>query len=85
MTLTNDEIGRLHSFALDALEVWPDGDLDGGTLQDLAVKHGLLEVEVRTEPCCADCECKEFYSGTFWARGISCYRKAAFLRGKTNG
>lgn len=32
----------LLAFARDIMEGWPDGDLDGGSRQDIAVKHGIL-------------------------------------------
>jgi hypothetical protein len=33
------EIDRLRGFARDVMSAWPDGGIDGGELQDIAVKH----------------------------------------------
>lgn len=72
----------LKLFALAMLEHWPLGDVDGGELQEEAVKHGLLVPETRTAVCSEEgCNCAEYYSAEEWAEGITCYRKAAWLKG----
>lgn len=48
---------------------WPDGDLDGGELQELAYQHGILERREVTEPCGDACRCADY--GDFPA---TCYR-----------
>lgn len=71
----------LKRFALAMLESWPLGDVDGGELQDEAVKRGLLVPEIRTEPCSEEgCNCAEYYSDEEWGMGITCYRKAPWLK-----
>ncbi len=45
------------------------GDIEGGDLQDIAHKHGLLLEITATEPCAEDCVCAE--AGEFPA---TCYR-----------
>ena len=73
------EIERLRAFARDVMEVWPMGDLDGGSLQEIATKHGLLTPEVRNERCGESCGCAEYATADEFASGVECYRKAAFL------
>jgi hypothetical protein len=65
---------RLKAFANDILERVFDASLDGGDAQELALKHGLLEPETATEPCCDFCLCGE--ADDF---PTVCNRKAAFL------
>lgn len=36
------------------------GDVDGGTLQDLCIEHGLIEPRRVTEMCCDSCTCGPF-------------------------
>lgn len=64
------------AFAWAVLKDWPDmGELDPGTLQDLAVEHGLLIGETRTTPCHPEvCFCGE-YQGH--GESVTCYRRAA--------
>ena len=45
------------------------GSLDGAEIQDIAVKHGLLKIENRTEECGDVCACREFGFPS------ECYRK----------
>lgn len=76
------ERDALAGFALAMLERWPLGDVDGAELQEEAVKHGLLVPEKRTAVCSEEgCNCAEYYSTEEWAEGITCYRKAAWLKG----
>lgn len=61
-------------------EYYPDpGDIDGGTFQDLAVKHGVLVAEIRHEPCGEGCACAEVYYHTDWIEGVECFRPAIWL------
>jgi hypothetical protein len=75
---------RLREFALGVMECWPGGDLDGGTLQELAVKHGLLAPETHFKPCRTEddggCRCAEYWTPEEWADGQQCYRFTALLR-----
>lgn len=72
-----DQHARLLAFARDILESWPDGGIDGGELQELADKHGLLIPTERSEPCGEDCVCAAEYGlGEF---PLTCYRRADFL------
>ena len=64
------ELVALRGFARDIMACWPDGDVDGGHLQDVAVHHGLLRPETRTEPCGDACACVEY--GDFPS---TCYRR----------
>lgn len=63
-----DEVKKFRAFAQDVMACWPEGDVDGGHLEELAVKHGLLE-------------CRDYYASDEWAGGIICYRKTPLLLG----
>lgn len=79
--MTNEE--RLRAFALDILEDWPDGcGIDGFDLQDLAVKHGLLEPVDAAEPCDPEhCWCAEYHGSDGFP--VVCYRKTPLLTALT--
>ena len=47
------------------------GGLDGGDVQDLAYRAGLLKKEQRTTPCDAGCRCVEYYGS---GETVDCYR-----------
>ena len=36
------ECEKLRAFANEIMDCWPDGDVDGGFLQELAIWHGLI-------------------------------------------
>jgi len=50
------------------------GDIDGGSIQDIAERHGLLRKETMTERCSEVCSCAD--SSDF---PTTCYRKTALL------
>ena len=80
MELTNEQIQSLAKFALGILEDWPDmGYLDGGDLQEIAVKHNILIPHIVHGPCCDNCFCSEFYGNEEWQEGVTCYRIADWL------
>lgn len=72
---TNVERLDLRAFArsiIDAAHDWDGhpGDLDGGTLQEIAEEHGVLVLHRVTEPCSEDaCVCAEYGD---WP--VDCYR-----------
>ena len=72
-----DERDRLRGFAQRAMKAWPEGDLDGASLQEAAEEFGLLRRETRTEPCAEDCWCAEYYSESDWQDGATCFRRTA--------
>lgn len=43
------ERDKLRAFAQDIMCAWPEGGLDGGELQDSALRHGLLEPSKPTQ------------------------------------
>ena len=61
------------------MAAWPDGDVDGGALQEMAVAHGLLVPETRTEPCGDACECAGYYDQAEMVDGVTCYRRGPLL------
>lgn len=69
----------LKAFANDMITAaFEGGSFDGGGIQDIAVKHGLLRIEQREEECGEVCACRSEGDG-FPAQ---CYRKTALLRGE---
>ena len=80
MELTKEQSELLAKFTMEVLEDWPDmGSLDGGDLQDIAVKHNILIPHIVHGPCCDDCFCSEFYGNDEWQEGVTCYRIADWL------
>lgn len=74
------ETERLRDFARDVMSAWPHGDLDGGDLQDAAIKHGLLQPEQRTDRCGEVCYCADCLLPDEMAAGFTCYRRVEWLR-----
>lgn len=55
------DVSGLAAFAIDLIDgALQGGNFDGGEIQALGVKHGLLQVEHRTESCGEHCACAEF-------------------------
>lgn len=76
MTTNRDEaMAKLQAFARDIMECWPDGDVDGGYLQDVAEKRGLILPTIAYGPCgenaCACAEVADFPT--------KCYRRTPLL------
>ena len=74
------ENAPLRAFARDIMAAWPDGDVDGGALQEIAVANGLLVPETRTEPCGDECACAEYHSPEDMSEGVTCYRRGPLLK-----
>lgn len=53
------EYSALSIFANGMLEDFPNIGADGGDVQDLAAKAGLLKPEIRTESCGDGCQCAD--------------------------
>lgn len=51
---TLGELDKLRAFAQDVMQAWPIGDVDGGELQDYAIKHGLISLQ---DPWAEGIEC----------------------------
>ena len=74
---------NLHGFVREIMENWPLGDVDGGALQALAIKYGLIKLKnpPPTEPCSDECTCGYAYEfGDFAAGEVECYEKTELLR-----
>lgn len=71
-----DEVTKLRAFAQDVMEDWWEGDLDGGSRQDMAEKHGLIEGREATEACGEYCRCAEYDDFP-----QTCYRRTELLTG----
>lgn len=72
----NMELSALRAFAQDILAGWPHGGIDGGDLQTIAVRYGLLEAVTMSRPCGEYCDCA--LSADF---PTVCYRKTWLLNG----
>ena len=76
---------NLVGFCSDVMESWPEGGVDGGQLQEIAEKHGLLVPEERTEFCekdedgCGTCPCAEYHGDP--SEGFTCYRRVPLQGG----
>ncbi len=70
-------IAGLRRFAQRVMESWPEGGIDGGDLQDIAVECGLLAPVTVSEWCGEGCRCVE-YGVDF---PFECFRKTALLLG----
>lgn len=63
----------LRQFAIEIMEAWPHGDVDGADLQDIAIKHGLLVELIQHEPCHpTQCGCADVVEPADWVRGVDC-------------
>ena len=77
-------LAALQAFARDILADWPEfAGLDGGDIQELAVKHGLLQLKTPApaEPCSNfSCSCAEYYDAADFADGsVQCYEFTALV------
>lgn len=55
------EFESLRAFARELIQgAFEGGGFDGGDVQDIAVKHGLLVPVTATEPCGESCRCVEY-------------------------
>jgi len=55
------ELVGLRAFANEIISAAYEGvSYDGGDIQDIAVKHGLLRAERDVDPCSAHCACIEY-------------------------
>lgn len=71
------ERDALRAFAQEVMQCWPEGGIDGGDIEDAAIRHGLLKEEVRTERCGKRCACAIY--GRF---PKICFQRTAMLDGK---
>jgi len=68
------ERDALRSFANEIIAAaYEGGSFEGGDIQDMAVKHGLLRIESRVAECGESCACREY------GFPAECYRKTALL------
>lgn len=66
---------NLRNFANAMIDIALEGcDADGGHIQELAIKHGLLKPEQRTERCGDTCSCAEYADFP-----VECFRKVKEL------
>lgn len=71
----------LRGFAQAVMEDWHEGDLDGGTRQDIAERFGLLRAIERFSPCGEACGCSEYFTESDWKAGQTCFRATTLLTG----
>ena len=72
---------KMKAFIRELFDIYcPDcGDIDGGELQDLAEKRGILVPEIRHAPCGEFCNCAQVCSDEEFEEGVKCYRLANWL------
>ncbi len=77
------DLERLRAFAKDVMGDWPEGGgFDGLELQEMAVKHGLLEETTQHKPCVEEgCFCASMCTPEEFEGGVTCYRRTALLKG----
>ena len=75
-----ERLRQLEAFTAAIMEDWHEGDLDGGSRQDIAVKHGVLLETVVTEPCGENCNCADYDDFP-----QSCYRLTKAMRQEVGG
>ena len=70
------ERDQLKAFAIEMINAsFEGGSFDGGDIQDIAVKHGLLRIEQREDECGEACACRDY------GFPAECYRKTPILGG----
>jgi hypothetical protein len=73
------QLEGLRAFADELVNIALEGaNADGDHIQDLAVKHGLLTPEQRTERCGDACSCAEYSDFP-----VECFRKISILKAVT--
>lgn len=75
---------KMKSFINELFEDYEGGsDLDGGDLQDLAEKHGILVPTIHHEPCSDgelnECVCAGICDDDDFKAGVKCFRLADWL------
>lgn len=72
---------KMKAFIKDLFdEYYPEcGDIDGGELQDLAEKHGILVPEIHHEPFGEFCNCDQVCSDEEFEEGVKCFHLANWL------
>lgn len=67
-------LDALKTFANDMINAsFEGGNFEGGDIQDIAAKHGLLRIESRNEECGEVCACREY------GFPAECYRKTDLI------
>jgi len=78
-----DDYNGLQAFAKAVFDDFPNSFPDGFDLQELAIKHGLLEPQQRFAPCRPEhCQCAEYYADDEFKGGVTCLRKTPRLTGE---
>lgn len=68
------EVEALRAFSNEIISgAFEGGSFDGGDIQDMGVKHGLLRIEQREDECGEFCACREYGFPS------ECYRKTELL------
>lgn len=74
LTVAERRESLLASFAKEMIDAaFEGGSFDGSEIQEIAVKHGLLNIENRTEECGEVCACREHGFPS------ECYRKTYLI------
>lgn len=77
------QVEQMKSFINGLFEDFDADDVDGGDLQDLAEKYGILVPTIHHEPCSDgelnECVCAQYCGDEQFEAGVKCYRLADWL------
>ena len=79
---TETDLDNLCNFVRDIMKNWPDGDVEGDDLENLALKYGMIKLKdpQPRAPCCDECTCRENFDLIEFANGIvKCYERTDLL------
>lgn len=68
------QLSQMARFINEVLAHWPDGGIDGGELQEIAERTGILTPQTINAPCGDYCDCQNYYSPEEMAAGVQCFR-----------
>jgi hypothetical protein len=54
------------------------GDIDGGDIQDMAERDGLIVMKEVKEPCCEGCACADAYLPEEWP--VQCFEYVDWMK-----
>jgi hypothetical protein len=68
------QLKMFKGFADEVLaRLWEGLGVEGDEIQEIGLKHGLIEEYTATEPCCDNCVCAEIMGDDEFP--VKCYRK----------
>lgn len=77
-----EERAKLREFAQEIMSHWPERDIDGDDLQEIAERHWLIEPTVKYKPCSEGCFCSGYVSKAEFESGALCFVRTELLTGE---